>query len=270
MLKQNIPQYALYCFSPVFSIKAAGIDNTAILDEDPPKLPLYYFPLVPFLVFGLCHSIRRVRDWKHAVPLAWLIIITIPILLTNRVDAHRNFLLTIPVTLFISFGFWEFWQILKKLDIPKIYIHIAAVLLILTLIYHNGDDLFYKNKKRLFSVQQTFILDEVNFIPCSVSVASLIDCRISGSLDLLMLEKARLYKGFTGNILEDRLRMGICDEHKEIDKSFIAELEVILDRSTLVLLPANKYTLISSLLKKLGYHVVLKENSYISLFIVYK
>jgi hypothetical protein len=269
VLKRNIPKYLSFV-SPVISIKTAGMDNTDILDGDPPRLPLYYFPFFPFLIFGLCHSIMRIRNWKHAVPLAWLIIITLPILLTNRVDAHRTFLLTIPVTLFISFGFWEFWQILKKLAIPEIYIHVVALLLILTLIYHNGDNLFYKNKKRLYPAQQNFILDEVNFIPRSVSVASLVDCRISGSLDLLMLEKARLYKGFTGNILEDRLRFGICDDHKEIDKSFISELEVLLDRSTLVLLPASRYVNISCKLKKLGYHVVLKENSYISLFIVNK
>jgi len=269
VLKRNIPAY-FYCVSPVFAIKPVGIDNTDILDADPPKLPLYYAPFFPFLMFGLCHSMRRIRDWKHAAPLAWLLIITLPILLTNRVDSHRTFLLTIPVTLFIALGFWEFWQILKKLDIPHIYIHIVSVLLIFTLVYYNGDNLFYKNKKRLFTVQQAFILDEVNFIPSSVSVASMIDCRIIGSLNLLMFEKARLYKGFTGDILEDRLRFGICDEHKEIDKALIGELETVLDRSALVLVPAGKYRLVSSLLEKRGHQVLLKENSYISLFIVYK
>jgi len=269
VLRANIPQY-FYCISPLFSINPGGVDNMTILDGDPPKLPLYYVPFFPFLIFGLCHSGRRIKDWKHAAPLAWLIIITIPILLTNRVDSHRTFLLTIPVTLFISFGFWEFWQMLKNLDIPRIYLHIIAVFLIVTVIYYNGDNLFYKEKKRLGTVQKIFILNEVNLIPCSVSVASILDCRIAGSLDLLLLEKARLYKGFTVNMLEDRIRLGICDEHKEIDKSLVEEVERLLDRTALVLIPGNNYTLISSLLKKRGHHVVFKKNSYISLFIVYK
>ena len=269
VLRINIPQY-FYSISPIFSKKSPEMDNEDILEVDPPKLPLYYLPFFPFLIFGLCHSGNRIRDWKHAAPLAWLIIITIPILLTSRVDSHRTFLLTIPITLFISFGFWEFWQILKKLAIRRIYIHIVSVLLIFTLIYHNGDSLFYKNRDRGYTVQQSVVLNEVNLIPYSLSVASMLDCRILGSLNLLLLEKVRLYKGFTVNILEDRLRLGICDEHKEIDKSILTDTEGLLDRTVLVLVPANNYTLISSLLKKRGHKVVFKKTSYISLVIVYK
>ncbi len=73
----------------------------------------------------------------------------------------------------------------------------------------------------------------MNLIPCSVSVASILDCRIVGSLDLLLLEKARLYKGFTVNMLEDRIRLGICDEHKEIDKSLWKRWERLLDRTAM-------------------------------------
>ena len=85
---------------------------------DPPKLPLYFAPLAPFLLWGLGRSLALVRSAPHACLLLWLFGVSVPLVLTNRVDAHRVHVLLIPITIWTALGLRAALAHLRKTGLP--------------------------------------------------------------------------------------------------------------------------------------------------------
>ena len=89
------------------------------LVTDPPKISLYFLPLLPFLVLGAASSLRRWRAWPDALLLAWVAVTVVAALLSNRVDHHRLATLCIPLAIWLGAGLWRALALLRRAGLPR-------------------------------------------------------------------------------------------------------------------------------------------------------
>jgi hypothetical protein len=90
------------------------------LRADPPQLPLYFLPLLPFVVLGASSSLRRWRAWPDALLLAWVAITVAAALLSNRVDHHRLMTLCIPLCVWLGVGLNLALALLRRAGLPRV------------------------------------------------------------------------------------------------------------------------------------------------------
>lgn len=107
VVQRTLPQY-LEVLAPV--PRFDGLAEQAVL-SDPPALPLVAAPLVPFAILGLVRSVRRWRQPAHMLLLSWFAGSSAALLLTTRADAHRMWLLVVPLSLWVADGLLVLWRL---------------------------------------------------------------------------------------------------------------------------------------------------------------
>ncbi len=75
---------------------------------DPPVLPLYFGPLLPFFLWGFVLETFKRRQVKWLIFAFWILSVTFVLLLTSRVDIHRTFVLVIPFIFLTAAGIDDF------------------------------------------------------------------------------------------------------------------------------------------------------------------
>lgn len=100
VVHRTLPQY-LEVLAPV--PRFVGLADEAVL-SDPPALPLLAAPLAPFALLGLARALRRWRQPSSQLLLAWFGSSSAVLLLTTRADAHRMWLLVVPMTIWAADG----------------------------------------------------------------------------------------------------------------------------------------------------------------------
>ena len=90
----------------------------AILRFDPPLMPLYFAPLAVFAVIGIARALADWRSWRHLAPILLAVSYCSVLLMTNRVDPHRAFMLVIPFSLFVGWGVDEVAAAARALKVP--------------------------------------------------------------------------------------------------------------------------------------------------------
>lgn len=107
VVEHTLPQY-LKVLAPV--PRFDGLAEQAVL-SDPPALPLQAAPLVPFAFLGLARALRRWRQPADQLLLAWFGGSSAIVLLTTRADAHRMWLLVVPLTIWAADGLLVLWRL---------------------------------------------------------------------------------------------------------------------------------------------------------------
>lgn len=107
VVQRTLPQYLRVLMpTPRFE----GLAEQALV-TDPPGLPLLAAPLVPFALLGLGRALRRWREPTHQLSLIWFCGCSTMLLLTTRADAHRMWLLVVPLTIWAGDGLLVLWRL---------------------------------------------------------------------------------------------------------------------------------------------------------------
>ena len=245
LLQTTVPQY-LALVLPHVGHTVPG----AVITYDPPPLELYYVPAVLFILWGIFDSIARLPEWRPAFLLAWFVLGSVPLLLTNRVDAHRAFLFVIPLTLWGAWGVHEAARVLREARVPVVIQHVVAVALIATLAYYDINVLNYVTKP-VMSVGPV-LAEAVAAVPGPVLVGSTWDHREVGWARLGMLERNRRQPERFARLMDPGLLHGIVDDSDGPAEYHLRTLKELLPTTTILLAPAERFQHTTAALQQRG------------------
>ncbi len=89
-------------FSPFSTLGENAKDLRSL--GDPPDLKFYQAGFAPFIVLGIFLAALNIGRIENQILLGWLFLGAAPLLLTNRVDLHRVFVLLVPLLFFAAHG----------------------------------------------------------------------------------------------------------------------------------------------------------------------
>ncbi len=229
----------------------------AVLGLDPPPLPLYFAPLAPFILWGIAASLRRLRSGPFAFLLVWAVFGTVPLLFTNRVDAHRLVLFVIPLSLWAAIGVAEGMQRMSEAGLPRGIGIAGASLLFFAMIGANVDLLFYDRAPQ--PIVGAALGTEIATIPGPVIVAALGDHRDLAWLQLGLLERARRDPNRPGSIL----RPERVEEIRGLHPASVParDLARSVAEGTLLLAPAEEFHGAAAGLQSRGLRVSRRERA---------
>ncbi len=247
-LKITVPQY-LQLVRPVLAPHARG----EVITSDPPPLQLYYGPLAVFIVWGATHSLRRWRSWPRACLLLWVALVTVPLLLTNRVDANRIMLFTIPVSFLAALGIREAARVMQQATVPVPLQHAFAVALALSAAYSAVNVLEREHPPespagRAMAAEAASVRG-----PVVLGVDGL--QRDFGWAYLQLLERCRRDPGRPVRLLEDRIVHSVQPSAGEPPESDVRELQRLGKTATVLLAPADSFRQAAAALERRGVRV---------------
>ena len=245
---QRAPEYLSVLGAPYG--RQVHFDKVVFLD--PPRLPLFIAPLLPFLLLGLAASLRGVRRPEHSTLIGWLLLTTLPLLLTTRVDAHRMVLLVVPFALWTAFGVVGAVAALDEARVGRRPRQAAGVILIGLVAWLNVVAIFPVDPH--IPVQSPPMITELAGLRGEVVLVSIADQRDLGLVDLALLERQRRDPGSRGRLLADEKVRALVDG-AAVDPVRIPELVAQVGTGTLLMVPAEAFTGTAEALRDAGLEV---------------
>ena len=249
LVAQRAPEYLAVLGVPYG--RQVHVDK--VVFYDPPQLPLFIAPLLPFLLLGLAASLRGVRRPEHCTLLGWVLLGSFPLLLTTRVDAHRMALLVVPFALWTAFGLAGMAAALDAARIGTWPRHVLAVTLIGLVTWSNAVAIFPPGPRT--PTLAAAMVAELSGIRGELVLGSIADRRAIGLVDLALLERQRRDPGSRSRLLEDEKVRALVDG-AEVDQQRIRELVVQVGSGTLLMVPAEAFTGTAGALRRSGLEVV--------------
>lgn len=225
----------------------------AVIDIDPPPLQLYYGPFVVFISWGAAESLRRWRSWPRACLLLWVVLGTVPLLLTNRVDSHRLMLFVIPLSFLAALGVAEAARGMEQARVPRPLQHVFAAALALGALHNAVKLLNYEHLPQPFASRA--IAAEVASVPGPVMVGVEGLQRELGWVYLSLLERTRQDPMRPGRLLEERIIHEIQPPEGEPSESNVRELQRLSTTATILLAPADNFRRVAAALESKGVRV---------------
>jgi hypothetical protein len=258
VLEITIPQYMAF-MSPTLKVYPPG---ERILSADPPPLRLYFSPLLPFLVWGGLVSFVRLKSWTCAWRCSWrdtslflwIVLLTGPLLLTNRVDAHRIFLFVIPLMMWTAFGFGEAAGMMGRLRVPGAVQYLLGAALAMTVFLNDINSLFFSKIPPTWA-PKSFIAEEIEKVPGPVVLAIQADHRDVSWLNLVLIERERNDPTRKWSLLEEGVLRSLVEGGNRNLNPQCSRLESVLKDHTLLFAPARTFGQISDALGKRGARV---------------
>lgn len=248
VVQTTVPQYEWF-FTPA---RTVGTPGSEVLDFDAPRIKLFFAPWVVFVLLGLSYSVFRWRDWRHATLLAWLVLCTPLLLLTNRVDAHRIFLLVLPVTLWAAWGVWDAARAMRFAGVPVVLQHILAGLLLFAALQNAAQQLFSRQATRsAWCERLQKAITSVNR-PVLLVVGPGISHMDASWANLAMLERHRLHPDWTGTLCPEEQARQLSDATEARDDAGAQFLERELATRAAILAPAGGFTRLAARLQQRG------------------
>ena len=227
-----------------------GFDD--VVYWDPPRLPLFIAPLLPFLLLGLATSLREVRQPEHCTLLGWVLLAILPLLLTTRVDAHRMALLVVPFALWSGFGLAAIAGVLDEARIGRWLRHALGVALLGMVVWLDVVTIFPVSPRR--PVLAPAMIAELAGMRGQVVLASIAERREVGLVDLGLLERQRRDRSRPARLLEDE-KVRTLVNRPEVDPERIRELVAEVGHATLLMVPAAAFTQTAEALRQAGFEV---------------
>ncbi len=248
-LKITVPQY-LKSMLPVLAPPARG----TVITSDPPPLQLYYGPVVVFILWGVVHSLRRWRSWPRACLLLWVVLGTVPMLLTNRVDAHRMMLFVIPLSFLAALGVWEAARVMERATVPRPLQHVFGAALALSAAHSAVNVLDYEQPPQ--SPASRAMAAEVVSAPGPVVLGVDGMQRDLGWIYLRLLERERQDPRRRARLLEEHVIRGVQPPLGEPPEPYMRELQRLSTTATVLLVPADNFRLVAAALERRGVRVI--------------
>ena len=257
VLAITIPQYAGF-FTPDTRVAAPG---TRVVPADPPPLRLFQASMAPFLIWGFLVSLVRMRawtvawrdSWKDTSLLLWIVLLTPPLLLTNRVDAHRIFLFVAPFMMWSAFGMAEAAHVMGRAGVPRFLQHLCATALVFTFFAGNVNTFFY-DKVPVWEPRAA-IAQEIENVPGPLLLGVQGDHKDVSWLNLVLLERERKDPARKGSLLEPRLLDPLLKSRATDLDAQAGRLEAVLEESTLVLAPYPSFARLAQAMDRRGVRV---------------
>jgi hypothetical protein len=248
VLETTVPQYWRE-IAPDTTRAAQG----AALTLDPPPLSMYYPPLVIFVLWGLGYSLLRVLDFRHFTLLACFILPSGPLLLTNRVDAHRLMLLVVPITFWAGLGVREAIRALRVARMPALAQHVLAAALIASVVYAAIYVLYMDPRRTEAPPIGTALAAEIAGIKGPVILGMEWDHREVAWIHMHMLERARREPNWIGTMMPEATLHGVSRERGgeplEIE---LRNLRRMTEGATVIVGPADHYRVAVAALQRRG------------------
>ncbi len=248
-LKITVPEY-LNSILPVLAPAARG----TVFAVDPPPLQLYYGPAVIFILWGIAHSLRRWRSWPRVFLLLWVALGTLPLLLTNRVDAHRIMLFVIPLSYLAALGVSEAARVMEQATVPRPLQHVVAAALALSAASSAVNVLGYEHPPQSFASRA--MAAEVASVRGPVILGVHGMQRDLGWVYLQLLERERQDPRRPGRLLENRIISGVEAPAGEPPESYLRELQHLSTTATILLAPADDFRRVAAALERKGVRVI--------------
>ena len=247
----TIPQY-VDRLAPVLSPAPSG----SMIVMDPPPLPFYFAPLAPFLVWGAAVSIARSSERPHAFLLFWFVVGSLPILLTNRVDAHRLVVFVVPLSLWTAIGFVQAARRMKESGVPSSARAATAAALILATAAADVDLLRYHGGPPR-PVLAKSLAEESESVPGSVLVVSPGDHRELSWLRLHLLDRLRRDPRGDFTLLPPHHAQALRGPNDPAARG--RHLQGLPPGSTVLLAPATEFGGVARWLQRRGFRVARRE-----------
>jgi hypothetical protein len=254
-MQTTVPQYVSR-MSPNLSAPMGG----GIVDIDPPPLPLYYAPLAIFIVLGLVYSMRQLGTFTHFCLLAWVGGITLPLLMTNRVDVHRIMLFLVPLSIWAALGIREAVNILHAASIPRLARQVLGAVLLATLVYSDIHLLHRSADEIPQPFAAPLLAAEIDSISDPVVLGWDWDNREVGWLHLKMLERMRRDPQWRGERLAPGLRYAARADGGHPTPHAVHGLQTLAATHTILLAPAERFKEIAAVLQQRGVRVARRGN----------
>jgi 4-amino-4-deoxy-L-arabinose transferase-like glycosyltransferase len=206
--------------------------------DDPPPIKPYFAPFAVFTLLGAALSLRRFREWRHAVLLAWFGVGVAPVLLTNRLDAHRIVVSVVPLIVWTALGVVEAGGAIGRLGVSRrvragLGWALAALLLVGT-----GSVVL---RQEVDGGEQHRVLAAARGVPGPVVVGALIDHRQRAWIELGLLERTRRDRGAEGHMLDAELREDLAHPEESWPNDLLDRVQSVCANSTLILAPEDAY-----------------------------
>ncbi len=226
--------------------------TTSMLNMEVP-LRLYYGPAALFILWGLVYSLFHLRSWTYACLVVWIVANTVPLLITNRVDAHRMMLFVIPLSLWGAVGAREAARVLAEARVPIGIRHLIAVALLVTLVYHLAVRFRYPEMPAV--LPGYVFANEMARTPGPVLAGSMWDHREASWLRLQMLERERRDPRWVGEMLHDFVLRSVSNESSMPSELSVRDLVRKLDRYTILVGPAERFQKFAAVMQRNGARV---------------
>jgi hypothetical protein len=260
VLAETLPQ----CNRLMSPFELTDAAEQSIFDDPPPIKP-YFAPLVAFTLLGLASSLRRPWKWRHAVLLTWSAMTVIPVLLTTRLDAHRIFLLAVPLCVWTALGVVEVGRALGRLDVRKPMRSALAWSLTALLLIGTGSIML---RQETDGGEQRRVLAAVDRLPGRVVVGALIDHRQRAFIELGLLERTRRDPSAKGRLLDADLREAPTEGNGSLSSAFLDRFRVLCRDASLILAPAAPYRVAAGQLQALGLNVTELREADLSMWLI--
>jgi 4-amino-4-deoxy-L-arabinose transferase-like glycosyltransferase len=244
----TVPQY-LKLMLPALTPLGQGV----LVGLDPPPLPLYYGPAALFIAWGLVYSLRRWRSWPHTCLLLWVAAGTVPLLLTNRVDAHRIMLFVIPLTFWGAFGVREAARVMAAARVPTSLQQVLALALVLTGAYSAVNLLYYPHPPDAASSRA--LTAELATVPGRVAVVADGLQRELGWAYLHMLERTRENPQLRSWLIDEGLVHRLQSTQGAELEGTVRQLRRVAAGATVLFLPADNFRAAAAALASMGLRV---------------
>jgi 4-amino-4-deoxy-L-arabinose transferase-like glycosyltransferase len=248
LVAQRAPEYLSVLGAPF----GRQVHFDKVVFFDPPRLPLFIAPLLPFLLLGLAASLRGVRRPEHSALLGWLLLTTLPLLLTTRVDAHRMVLLVVPFAMWTAFGVVGAVAALDEARVGRRPRQAVGVVLIGLVAWLNVVAIFPVDRRS--PVQSPAMIAELAGLRGEVVLVSIADQRDVGLVDLALLERQRRDPGSRGRLLADEKARALVDG-AAVDPARISELVAEVGTGTVLMVPAGAFSSTAKALRDAGLEV---------------
>ena len=249
LVKERTPELLSVLGSPYG--RQVRFENLVL--HDPPRLPQFIPPLLPFLLLGVAASLRGLRRPEHATLLAWLLLTCVPLLLTTRIDAHRMVLLVAPFALWTAIGLVGTSRALDEARVPRWPRHALGELLLGCAVWSNVVALLPVERRG--SRLAPALVAELAGLRGEVVLASIADQGVIGLVDLALLERQRLDPGSSSRRLPDELLRALADG-PDAELGRVPELVAQVGGGTMLIVPAEAFTGAANALRGAGLEVV--------------
>jgi len=206
--------------------------------DDPPPIKPYFAPFAVFTLLGAALSLRRFREWRHAVLLAWFGVSVAPVLLTTRLDAHRIVVSVVPLIVWTALGVVEAGGAVGRLGVSRRVRAALGWVLAALLLVGTGSVVL---RQEVDGGEQRRVLAATQQVPGPVVVGALIDHRQRAWIELGLLERTRRNEGAEGHMLDAGLREDLAHPEESWPTDLLDRVQSVCANATLILAPEEVY-----------------------------
>jgi hypothetical protein len=178
---------------------------------------------------------------------------TVPLLLTNRVDAHRTMLFVIPLSFWAAFGVREAARVMDTARVPTVLQWLLALALIVAGAYSAVNLLYYPHPPD--AAPSRALAAELATVPGRVTVVANGWQREVGWIDLALLERTRENAQRKSWLVDEGMVYRLHVTQGAALEGAVRELRRETAGATLLFLPADNFRAAAAVLAGMGLRV---------------